>query len=115
MGDASKGRSSEPCSGCYRASAVAILREIHEVADRRQSAKQLLTPSHVQPLFPAEGGALAKWSVAPAFLESVQGWPASPRPSPAKLFGGLSEAYAFVDLAQKAYGTRLVASATGLA
>ena len=31
-----------------------------------------------------------------------------------KLFGGLSEAYAFVDLAQKAYGPRPVASATGL-
>ena len=42
VGDASKGRSSEPCSGCYRASAVGFLSEIHKGVGLRQSAKQLL-------------------------------------------------------------------------
>ena len=41
MGDASKGRSSEPCSGSYRASAVGVLSEIHKGVGLRQSAKQL--------------------------------------------------------------------------
>ena len=52
VGDASKSRSSESCSGCYRASAVGFLSEIHEGTDLRQSAKQLPIPSHVQPFIP---------------------------------------------------------------
>ena len=49
VGDASKSRSSESCSGCYRASAVGFLSEIHEGTDLRQSAKQLLTPPSPRP------------------------------------------------------------------
>ena len=42
VGDASKGRSNEPCSGSYRASAAGFLSEIHKGVGLRQSAKQLL-------------------------------------------------------------------------
>ena len=43
VGDASKGRSNEPCSRSYRASAVGFLSEIHKGVSLRRSAKQPLT------------------------------------------------------------------------
>ena len=45
VGDAAKWCSNESCSGGYQANAEAILHEIHEVAGRRTSAKQLLNGS----------------------------------------------------------------------
>ena len=49
MGDASKGRSSKPCSGCYRTSTVGFLSEIHKGVGLRESAKQLLMWSPSRP------------------------------------------------------------------
>ena len=52
MGDASKGRSSEPCSGSYWARAVGFLSETHKGVGLRQSAKQLLMWSPSRPRVP---------------------------------------------------------------